>query len=65
MLHFARSGWKFPSFEQEHAFPFEDLIHLVLPGMRVQRMLLPGLERVETDEQTRRFEDRRLTHLCR
>ena len=51
------------AFEQEQAFAFDHLVDLVLPGMRVQRVFLARLERVEADQQPRRFEDRALAHL--
>ena len=51
--------------EQEQPLAFDHLVDLVLPGVRVQRVLLAGLERIQADQQPRRFEDRALPILLR
>jgi len=56
---------QFTPIEQEHSFALEHVIDLVLPGMSVERVLLARLECVEADQQTRRFEEGRLSHLLR
>ena len=49
--------------EQEQALAFEHVVDLVLAGVRVQCVLLAGLEGVQPDQQPRRLEDGRLAHL--
>jgi hypothetical protein len=39
--------------EQEHALALDDLIHLIHVRVRVQRVFLPRLKRVQSDQQTR------------
>ena len=51
--------------EQEQPLAFDHLVDLVLSGVRVQRVFLAGLERIEADQQARRFEDGGLAHLLR
>ena len=46
-----------PSVEQETAFAFDDVVHLVHAGVRVQRVRLAGFEGVEADQQARRLKD--------
>ena len=54
---------QFLAVEQEQSVTFEHVIDLVLPGMRVQRVLLARLERVEAHQQARRLEQRDRAHL--
>ena len=56
---------QFPAREQEDTLPFEHMVDLVHAMMGVQRMRLPGLERVQSNEKSGRFEDRRLSHSVR
>ena len=49
---------QFSALEQEHTLPFEHMVDLVHAMMGVQRMRLPGLERVQSNEKSGRFEDR-------
>jgi hypothetical protein len=49
----ARLHLQLAPLEQKSASPFEHVVDLVLTGMRVQRMLLAGLERVDADQQAR------------
>ena len=53
------------TFEQEDSLAFEDLVDLVHSVMRVQRMFLPGLERVQPDHHALGAKDRALAHLVR
>src|SRR5688572_33465281 len=49
--------------QQEQTFAFEHVVDLVLPGVRVQRMLLAGLAGIEPDQQPRRLKNSGLAHL--
>ena len=51
------------AFEQEEPRAGHDLIDLVHPGVRVQRVLLAGLEAVESDEDALGRKQRPLAHL--
>ena len=51
--------------EEEEAAPFEDEIHLVHSGVRMKRVHLAWLERVETNQHSRRLEEGALPHSVR
>jgi 8-oxo-dGTP pyrophosphatase MutT (NUDIX family) len=51
--------------EQKHAASRDDLVDLIHAFVSVELVLLPGLERIQPDEDARRREERRLAHLLR
>jgi hypothetical protein len=46
----AGSHRQLAALEQKQSIPLDDRIHLVHAGMGVERVRLPGLERIEPDQ---------------